>query len=142
VFSQCHIWPSLNSGEQNNAQLWNPAASGVRLKVSRLLLASAVGGGFNIVVSQEMAPELRNKGHGRITGPSAKCSAKAALRGAITTNWGQYQHYSLYVLFVPAGSSVSLAVEIVITPGYGLMAVGRGNHDLAASFDWTEETDT
>lgn len=139
MFSQCHYWPSNISGEQTNAQLWNPPDSGVDLKVSRIAIASGLGGGVTVIVSEEQAPDFHNKGHSRVIGTGSKCSAKGELRSATTTNWGDYQHYSIYVLYVPPSGSLLCPVDVVVPPGWGLMVVARGNHDLAVAFDWTEE---
>jgi hypothetical protein len=144
MFSQCHHWNAVPPGNQNNAQLWNPSNSGVALRVSRLIVGTDTGGGFNVICSLDRAPELRNPGHSRVFSEGGKASAKAELRGDVTTSRGKYQHYSVYVLHVPgvveAGekSTVILPVDITVTEGSGLMVVGRGDHDLSASFDWEE----
>jgi hypothetical protein len=125
-------------------QLWNPAASGVRLVLESITGMGAAATCAVIVTSSTVALATNiQSGLSKLLGGSVS-------KGEIhfdTTATGQGGNPSLFVIGGVGGtniqSSVKLVEPIVIPPGYGLLLTGNiVNNSISSSFEWYEEPNT
>lgn len=128
---------AATSGQYSHAQLWNPAASGVNLKVNQLWVSTTPFGRFSMhAYDAPLAAASVNVPESALAGASM---SSAELRYELNAT----PKYGIAQLGTGVQSDVSLIVfsnPVILRPGYGLGCLaGAANVAVVATWLFTEE---
>lgn len=133
-------WNDINpsAGNISAHQIWNPVGSGKSVIIEQIQFSSLTAGFFGVGISDSALP---------VDAGYASCKKSGASKSLANKRMGNLPVMnsvaSLFSCYVEAGKTMDRKFNepVLLLPGYGLsIFTGSQNVELAASFEWFEET--